>query len=120
MWRYIVLPIIQTKSLKDPVVHFPPGDYTSYSRYEVSQKSPPDHLKPYIENSNEVFTASDVKKIIMEDITFSDSKNFRGLQLIDILVTNVRRAFQGNLRLEGWRNIGKLMLQPKEDQMLYE
>lgn len=113
LWKYLVLPIIQTKSITDPVVMFPKGNYDSFSKYENPENTPPEYLKPYLKEPTERFYSIDANKLIMEDLKFSDSKDHRGLQLVDILVTNVRRAFQGNLKIKGWCNIGKLMVQAK-------
>ena len=46
---------------------------------------------------------------MLADIRFS-SVIEPGLELVDILANAVRRAFVGNLRIEGWTDIRRLMI----------
>lgn len=52
-----------------------------------------------------------LKLLLGESFRFADSINQVGLQLVDILASAVCRAFNGNLRQEGWEGIGRLMVQ---------
>ena len=48
-----------------------------------------------------------------ENLSFNNSKTEVGLQIADNLVTIIRRAFNGNLGIDGWEYFGKLMIYDK-------
>jgi hypothetical protein len=52
-----------------------------------------------------------LKLLLGESFKFADSISQVGLQLADILASAVCRAFNGNLRQDGWEEIGELMVQ---------
>ena len=52
-------------------------------------------------------------ELLLADLRFSSDIE-PGLELVDILVNATRRALVGNLRIEGWRNIRRLMIHRPE------
>lgn len=114
IWKQVILPLIQSMSLKKPLLCYEKGNYKYFERYARPGNTPPEYLKKYInfDEKKEVFNSIDPKKLIMEDIIFCDSVDNTGIQIIDMLITNLRRGFNGKLQIEGWKNIGKIMIQP--------
>ncbi|MBZ5604581.1 MAG: DUF3800 domain-containing protein [Acidobacteriia bacterium] len=61
-------------------------------------------------DSSEVSGVLNMKQILQES---ADSKNELGLQLVDIVASAVRRAFNGNLKQGGWGQVGGLIIKRK-------
>src|SRR5262249_34316540 len=55
----------------------------------------------------------DAGRLFREQREFRDSRHCLGLQLADVLATTLRRALNGNLRIEGWRDFGGLIVRRK-------
>jgi hypothetical protein len=51
--------------------------------------------------------------LLLKDLRFSSNNEF-GLELVDILTNAVRRAFVGNLGIEGWGGIVQTMIHRKQ------
>lgn len=51
--------------------------------------------------------------LLLKDLNFSSEPEM-GLELVDILVNAVRRAITGNLGIEGWRQIPRIIIHRKE------
>jgi hypothetical protein len=49
--------------------------------------------------------------LLGKSFKFQDSKDKPGLQLVDIVVNALQRAFNGRLRQEGWEGIGSMMIE---------
>lgn len=110
VWSKIVLPILQSMFLKKSLLQIEEGDYSYFEKYDNPVNIPHEHLKPALKNPEKDFESLDAKKILTEDKEFCDSKDEIGLQIIDNLVTILRRGFSNTLQSEGWGNIGKLMI----------
>ena len=48
-------------------------------------------------------------KVLYESLSFVDSQNCCGLQLVDIVTSTFRRALMGRLRQRGYERLGELM-----------
>ena len=104
-WSYVVMPIIQSKSLRKPMGYFAEGDYSYFERFEATLEN---HPKPHA-NDPSSKEATDLRKVITESFRFSSDPE-PGLELIDILANATRRAMAGNLKRDGWKNIPRLMI----------
>jgi len=105
-WSFVVMPILQSKSLREPMAVFTEGDYSHFRRFlgEI-----PPYLKPHIRDPRGSGDAIDIRKLMTESFRFSWEAE-PGLELVDILVNATRRALMGNLKLEGWQGIPELMI----------
>ena len=110
IWSILAMGFLQTLFLNNPIQVLDSGDFTSLEKYESKTAEIPNHLKKYAKEGINRSSRFDLKKVLTESLYFSDSKMSTGLQIIDILVNAVRRAFNGNLQIEGWGEIGRLML----------
>ena len=108
-WSSTVMPITQSRSLRQPMNHFVDGDYTYFQRFEMTV---PEYLWPHINNPRERI-GLDIKKILTESFRFS-SDSEPGLEMVDILTNATRRALMGNLGIQGWANIRQLMIHRKK------
>ena len=104
-WSKVVMPSLQSKSLRKPFPVFDEGDYTYFSRFDMEV---PDYLKPNMKGPAEK-AGTDIGKILRESFRFS-SQPEPGLELVDILVNATRRALNGNLQKLGWAKIPRLMI----------
>ena len=106
-WSVVILGLLQTKSIDDPMPVFEGGDYSYLKRYEAKM---PDFLKSQIKSpSIEDDSAYSLKMLLTESFRFSSNPE-PGLELVDILVNATRRALVGSLRVEGWKDIPRLMI----------
>jgi hypothetical protein len=113
LWSTIVMPMLQSSSLNNPMISLQEGDYSSFNRkFDMTMPAPPEYLMPHIrcEIPAEPFHCCDVKKIMTESLAFESSENNLGLQLADIVTNAIRRALHGNLQVDGWGDLGKLMV----------
>lgn len=110
IWSILAMGFLQTVYLNKPITVLDSGDLTCFKKYESETAEIPDHLKKYAKEGINSSSRFDLKKALTEDLHFSDSKMSTGLQMIDILVNAICRAFNENLQIEGWGEIGYLML----------
>lgn len=102
-WKSVVMPMLQSKSIREPHASFVDGDYSHFERFRMEI---PDHLPPADDG---VTDGIDLRLLLMEDFRYSSDPE-PGLEMIDILVNAVRRALIGHLRFSGWKDIRKLMI----------
>lgn len=116
LWTTLIIPEGIRRSLRQPFTRLKGGDYTHFNRFRIDPRAPEmaGHVRWYLENitfePGESQGILNMRQIFEEKFRFADSTNELGLQLVDILASAVRRAFNGNLRREGWEKIGGLML----------
>lgn len=108
-WSFVVMPMLQSKSLTEPMAMFAEGDYSHFERFSAEI---PDYLKLHIRGPRGRGDATDVKKLMTESFRFSSDVE-PGLELVDILVNGTRRALMGNLKRQGWQGIRELMIHRK-------
>jgi hypothetical protein len=109
LWNTIVSPLLQTKSFSEPLLTLDEGDYSFLEQHFGSSPEPPEYLAQAASGRRPF------QYIVMNDIygrhfEFSRSHDNLGLQIVDILTTSLRRAINGHLRIEGWGEIGRLMI----------
>ena len=109
-WNTMVLPMIETKSAKEPMKMLEGGDYSYFDRFSLTLDKAPEHLRQCIDDPGAPFEAHDIKAIMRESFTFGDSKKHLGLQLVDIVASAFTRAMNGTLKKEGWGELGSLIV----------
>jgi len=108
-WSLTVMPMTQSRSLREPMGQFVDGDYTYFQRFEMAI---PEYLWPHLKNPRQR-VGLDIKKILTESFRFS-SKPEPGLEMVDILTNATRRALAGRLGIKGWKYIRQLMIHRKK------
>ncbi|MCM0604704.1 MAG: DUF3800 domain-containing protein [Xanthomonadaceae bacterium] len=110
LWKEIVAPFLQTKSLREPMAQLTEGDYSAFNKFCGQKEAAPDYLKRHIKNPSKTFLYFDIGSVLIKNIKFHDSSKYTGLQIIDVLTNCVRRACNKTLQKDGWKNIGRLMV----------
>lgn len=109
-WSLMMLPFIETMSIKKPMMVLDEGDYSYFERFRKTLDSVPEHHKDAFDGEETSFEADDLKMIMQESFKFEDSRSDAGLQLIDVVASAFTRAMNGNLKIEGWENLGTLIV----------
>lgn len=110
LWREVVMPFLQSESLREAHPKLIEGDYSHFERFCAVKDKAPDHLRHAVHDPDKPFHFVDLKMIMRESMRFVQSHKDPGVQLADILVTSFRRALDGTLGEEGWQNLGSLMI----------
>jgi hypothetical protein len=108
-WSFVVMPVLQSMSLREGLRMFAGGDYSHFERF--SQPTP-DYLKAYTkrQRGRSDGKATDLRKLMTESFRFSGTAE-PGLELADIVVNATRRGMTHRLAKEGWNGIADLMIQ---------
>ncbi|MBL0947593.1 hypothetical protein [Brevundimonas sp.] len=115
-WQEVMLPTLQSQSLREPGSRLEGGDYSHYGRY-LLKDGLPDWL--VAEAKVKVQPGDPLPlnlRAIFEDLRVSSS-NGMGLELVDILTNGLRRALRGHLGPTGWLPIRTLMIHRKQQYM---
>lgn len=105
LWKNLIAPFLQSASLREPMKTFAEGDYSYFDDKYVTKM--PEYLREHgFHNKDGI----NISKIMWEDIHFFRSDDCLCLQLVDVLVNAIRRAFVGNLQHDGWRDLSRLMI----------
>jgi hypothetical protein len=110
--------LLQTRSLEDPSLLLRGYDYEKYMKHYIyAEKEKPDYLLEQYGIDIEGSTWN-VQKIIRDNISFGDSKKSVGLQIIDLIVSGVRRCLRGEFKNNNKAGIllGHLMMQNFEQK----
>lgn len=94
-----ILPgLLQTKSLRDPMIFLKGADYRHFQRFEYEAGAAPTYLKDTY--GLDVDTSGDstvnVGKIINDDFSYVDSQKFSGVQVADMIASALRRVLRSN------------------------
>lgn len=104
-WSLVIKPWLQSHFLREKFGVLTEGDYSHFARYDMAV---PKYLKPYLSDST-AKSGINIGKLLGERFRFSSTAE-PGLELIDILANATRRALNGNLQVNGWRNIPRTMI----------
>ena len=115
VWSMTVMPLLQSKSIREPWIFLREGDYSSFRRFDVTPEMT-EHLIPLVGPDASPEEFSDVRRIMEEDSKFVNSWDEPGIRLADILANAIQRACNGRLRRRGWKNIGRLMVKDVRTQ----
>lgn len=112
-WNLMMLPVMETKSVQEPLLMVQEGDYSHFKRFEKMLSEVPTYQKGFLQKPDGPFEVTDIKMIMQESFAFADSKSNEGLQLVDIVASAFTRAMNGNLQKSGWEEIGSLIIRRK-------
>jgi len=115
LWEKIIRPGLQDRSGKKPLDFFPHLDYRPFSKFIKPIVRIPEQGKNTT-GEPKSYSTIDLDQLMNEDFSYSQSENDLGIQLADILVTTARRAMNGTLGMEGWGEIGTLMVQGRRGE----
>jgi hypothetical protein len=118
MWTTYVLPIGESWFAKNPHIRLTESDYSYFNeRYTIQLATADARTKEHLEwlhglhgKRGSDHAIINAKALLSEQRRFVDSRDCLGVQLADMLATILRRALNGRLRLEGWKNFGKLLI----------
>ncbi len=114
IWSTMVLPFIESRSLKEPFPMLEGANYKYFSRFDAEEEKIPNHLQEAYSSPRKPAGAMDIKKVFQESLIFGDSADDLGLQMVDLAVNALRRSVAGHLQFEGYKNLGSLMIRRKE------
>ena len=107
LWSTLLLPMLDGNSSLRVLDE---GDYSYLEKnYEMPKEKMSEWRRARL--SKKSIGATDLKKLISEQLTFEDSKSNIGLQLVDIVASAFSRAMNGTLKRKGWRHLGMLMVE---------
>ena len=116
LWSTLLLPWLEARSLKEPLLMVTDGDYSHLPSGTLAQSpSPPAHLAPHLKYQASPFRTVDIKAVFANR-RFADSRDEIGLSMVDIAVSAVRRGMMGSLQRSGWRKLGSLLVRPAADR----
>lgn len=115
LWRALILPLIQSNSVREPFATIEGGDYSHFERFYVDGASFPEHLKPYARGQSGL----NFGLVLSEHFALGESTGTPGLRLVDILASAFTRALNGTLRPTGWRGLGRLMVNRAVDTVKF-
>ena len=104
----MVMPFLQSNSLREPSFRLKGADYSFMDKHEIPR---PDWLPAAKDDGREYSTM--LLNDIFSKFRFVSSPEY-GLEMVDILTNAVRRACVGNLKIEGWKDISKLIISKKD------
>ena len=98
-WSTVVLPMLESKTFREPLVAAEGGDYRRKERFKMR---PSDYKLKFV-NDSQKDDFSDLVKVITEDFRVSSDPEL-GLEAVDIITNTVRRSYQVIfLEQDGWR-----------------
>jgi hypothetical protein len=108
------LDLLQTWSIDKPTPKLDWCDYRPMKKFMYEKGDFPQYLIdefPELENAE----GYDIQKIVRDDIQFVDSKAYEGVQVVDLLVSGVRRCLKGGFENNQKASdlLGSLMVQQK-------
>lgn len=117
-WTTIILPMSENEFAKKPLIFLAEGDYSHFSRYEIALDAIDEEMANHLRWLRGVYgkepvnqkSIIDAKRVLSEQQTFGDSRDYLGLQLADMLANILRRALNNRLELQGWMHFGTLLV----------
>lgn len=123
MWTTLILPISENHYVTKPFGTLEGADYSHFDkRYGFTKENIGPDMARHTEWLRSIYGTEpldrtgrgvDAGLVLREQREFKDSRDCPGLQLADILATTLRRALNGNLRIEGWRDFGGLIVRKR-------
>ncbi len=112
-FRTVIPPLLQSKSLENPGVHVVDFDYSAMKDFFYTKESAPTYLKKSYGIESNAEGALNAGKLVWDDFEFVDSKQEIGVQIVDLLVSGLRRILRGGFsqRAAISTTLGSLMVQ---------
>ena len=115
-FRVISSALMQTKSIDEPILFVEGFDYRHLEKYRFLPGTMPTHLKNA--DGSQVTSGYDLKRMFKDSLRFVDSKEFFGIQAVDLLAGGLRRLLRGEFDQPDIAAtlLGKLMLSNKKGE----
>jgi hypothetical protein len=110
-WSDAIFPSVAFQSQSEPFTDIPGGDYSYLERFINRTDEVVEGIERKTGLPRDEIAGLSLKELLGKSFKFQDSKDKPGLQLVDIVVNALQRAFNGRLRQEGWEGIGSLMIE---------
>ena len=112
-YQLLLLPLLQSMSLGDPILHLEDADYSAFKRFEFPQGQAPTYLKDDYGIDIAADPGFDIGKLIREDFSFEESVSNDGVQVADLVNSGLRRCLRGRFsdNDSAARLLGALMIQ---------
>ena len=102
-WTKLVFPALSIASAVNPLGYIPWGDYSHFEAFESTEGG-----KSRINLSK-----------VLSHLQFAHSVSESGLQLADVFVSAVSRAFNKTLQPEGWCDFGRVLIHRNTETGIY-
>lgn len=102
-WTELVFPTMSIASAANPLGYIPWGDYSHFKGFEDTKAG-----RSRINLSK-----------VLSQLQFAHSVSESGLQLADIFVSAISRAFNKTLQPEGWREFGRVLIHRNSEAGTY-
>ena len=105
--------LLQTRSLRSPFARVKGFNYSAMTAYEFEDGKGPAYLQE--EYGLPEMQGFNVEKLIRGNISFVDSESLEGLQIVDLVVSGLRRLLRGGFSDNGSvaRELGRLFVQAR-------
>lgn len=100
------MPFMQSILLRRPAWKLKGADYSHFERFEMGM---PEYLLARLPDAADQTAGIDLRMVFMENFRITNEGE-EGLELVDIVTNDVRRAFKGTLAEAGWTPIRTLMI----------
>ena len=104
-WSTVVLPMLESHTLREPLIVAEGGDYRWQERFSIR---PGDYKLRFVSDSRKGQFV-DLGMVMTEDFGFSSDPEL-GLEAVDIVTNTIRRSLSGNFARAGWMAIPQLMI----------
>ena len=113
LWKIIILPMLESKAIRNPGIHLIDADYSAFARFD-GPTTPPEHLIPHLIHwkPGQQFSSTNIRLVMTEDLQFESSASSVGLQMADVALSAAARAMRGNLLPAGWASLSSIMCKP--------
>jgi hypothetical protein len=118
-WSTLILPLGESAFAREPLTSIVEEDYSHFdARYGFTEATADPEMLRHIQWLRSVYgkptSAKDhlginLKRLLIEQRTFQDSRDSLGLQLSDMLAAILRRALNNRLQFPGWKDFGGLL-----------
>lgn len=110
IWSKLIFPIMAGQSFQNPVVFVEGGDYSYYEKFVDKDSSSIREAEREKGLPPGTLSSTRLEDVLAKHFTFQNSKFNPGLQMVDVITNAVQRALNGKLGIDGWGELGRLML----------
>lgn len=111
----ITPPLLQSKSINEPLMMIQGADYSALAPYEYTEGEALTYLKD--EFGVDITNGINIGKLVRENLEFEDSKRSEGIQIADLLASGLRRCLRNefNKNQVAAQLLGRLMLRGQHE-----
>lgn len=112
LWELLCGLIVQSKFREKPPYAINEADNSDFEEAFLNDNQQwPDYMPaPNRSPQSKGGQIYDLRKLLRDSLSFTDSKGSMGLQAVDVITNAMRRSFHGDLSPTIWREMGKLLL----------